>query len=78
VERRKKRWQEKSVEKVGKNLNFFAKSSDLKHAYLSELPMILLVYKETHFNSDNLDLKIKQPHNLEENTFRAIITTIAL
>jgi hypothetical protein len=40
---------------VGKNLNFFTKSSDLKHAYLSELPMILLVYKEAYFNSDNLD-----------------------
>jgi len=40
---------------VGKNLNFFAKSSDLKHAYLSELPMILLVYKEAYFNSNNLD-----------------------
>jgi hypothetical protein len=33
---------EECVEKVGKNLNFFAKPSDLKHAYLSELPMILL------------------------------------
>jgi hypothetical protein len=33
---------------VGKNLNFFAKSSDLKNAYLSELPMILLVYKEAY------------------------------
>jgi hypothetical protein len=41
---------EDCVEKVGKNLNFFAKSSDLKHAYLSELPMILLVYKEAYFN----------------------------
>jgi hypothetical protein len=46
---------EECVEKVGKNLSFFAKSSDLKHAYLSELPMILLVYKETYFNSDILD-----------------------
>ena len=46
---------EKFVEKVGKNLNFFAKFSDLKRAYLSELPMILLVYKEAYFNSDNLD-----------------------
>jgi hypothetical protein len=36
---------EECVEKVGKNLNFFAKSNDLKHAFLSELPMILLVYK---------------------------------
>jgi hypothetical protein len=46
---------EECVEKVGKNLNFFAKSSDLKYAYVSELPMILLVYKEVYFNSDNLD-----------------------
>jgi len=42
---------EESVEKVGKHLNFFAKSNDLKHAYLSNLPMILLVYKEAFFNS---------------------------
>jgi hypothetical protein len=40
---------------MGKNLNFFVKSSDLKYAYLSELPMILLVYKEANFNFDNLD-----------------------
>jgi len=40
---------------VGKHLNFFAKSNDLKHAYLSDLPMILLVYKEAFFNSDDLD-----------------------
>jgi hypothetical protein len=39
---------EECVEKVGKNLNCFAKSSDLKHAYLSELPMILLMYKEAY------------------------------
>ena len=36
--------------------------------------MILLVYKKAYFNSDNLDSRIKQPHNLEKNTFRAIIT----
>jgi hypothetical protein len=41
---------EEYVEKVGKNLNCFAKSSDLKHAYHSELPMILLVYKKAYFN----------------------------
>jgi hypothetical protein len=46
---------EECVETVGKNLNFFAKSSDLKHAYLFELTMILLVCKEVYFNSDNLD-----------------------
>jgi hypothetical protein len=41
---------EECVEKVGKNLNLFGKSSDL-----SELPMILLEYKEAYFNFDNLD-----------------------
>jgi hypothetical protein len=46
---------EEFVEKVGKHLNFFAKSNDLKHAYLSDLPMILFVYKEAFFNSDDLD-----------------------
>jgi hypothetical protein len=46
---------EECVEKVGKHLNFFTKSNDLKHAYLSDLPMILLVYKEAFFNSDELD-----------------------
>ena len=46
---------EECVEKVGKHLNFFAKSNDLKHAYLSDLPMILLMYKEAFFNSDDLD-----------------------
>ena len=37
------------------NLNFFAKSNDPKHVYFSELPMILLVYKEAYFTFDNLD-----------------------
>jgi hypothetical protein len=40
---------------VGKDFNFFAKSNDLKHAYLSDLPMIWLVYKEAFFNLDDLD-----------------------
>jgi hypothetical protein len=46
---------EEFVEKVEKHLNFFAKSNDLKHAYLSDLPMILLVYKKAFFNSDDLN-----------------------
>ena len=41
--------------KWGNTIYFFAKSYDLKHAYLSNLPMILLVYKEAFFNSDDLD-----------------------
>jgi len=54
-EKKKRVRKEECVEKVRKNLNFFAKSSDLKHAYFFELPMILLVYKKAYFNSDNLD-----------------------
>jgi hypothetical protein len=46
---------EECVEKMGKHLNFFAKSNDLKHSYLSDLPMILLVYKKAFFNSNDLD-----------------------
>ena len=45
--------EEKCVEKVGKHL-FFSKSNDIKIAYLSNLPMILRVYKETFFNLDDL------------------------
>ena len=41
--------------KWGYTFIFFAKSNDLKHAFLSDLPMILLVYKEAFFNSDELD-----------------------
>jgi hypothetical protein len=55
VEKKERMRKEECVEKIGKHLNFFAKSNDLKHAYLSDLPMILLVYKETFFNSDDLD-----------------------
>jgi hypothetical protein len=40
---------------VGKHLNFFAKSNDLKHAYPFDLYMILLMYKEAFFNSYELD-----------------------
>jgi len=54
-EKKKRVRKEESVEKVGKHVNFFAKSNDLKHAYLSYLPMILLVYKEAFFNSNDLD-----------------------
>jgi len=37
------------IEKVGKHLNFFAKSNDLKHVYLLDLPITLLVYQEALF-----------------------------
>ena len=46
---------EKCLGKVGKHLNFYAKQSDLTHAYFFYMPMILLLYKETYFKSNKLD-----------------------
>jgi hypothetical protein len=46
---------EKCLEKIEKHLNFYAKQSDLTHAYHSNIPMILLLYKETYFNFDDLN-----------------------
>jgi hypothetical protein len=43
------------VENVGKHLNFFAKSKILNMHIFLDLLMILLVYKEAFFNSDDLD-----------------------
>jgi len=38
-------WREEEyVEKLGKHLNFYAKQSDLTHAYHSNIPMILLLW----------------------------------
>ena len=54
MKKKKKGEKRRVLRKLGKH-NFFAKSNDLKHAYLSDLPMILLVYKEAFFNSDDLD-----------------------
>ena len=54
-EKKEKVTKEECVKKMKKNLNFFAKFSDFKHAYLSELLMILLVYKKAYFNFANLD-----------------------
>jgi len=43
------------TKKVGKHLNFHAKPNDIKHAYFSEMPMILIMYKKAYFNFDNLN-----------------------
>jgi hypothetical protein len=43
------------TKKVGKHLNFHAKPNNIKHAYFSEMPMILLMYKKAYFNFDNLN-----------------------
>ena len=45
---------EECVEKLRKYLNFYAKQNDLTYAYYSNTPMILLLYKEAYFNTNNL------------------------
>jgi hypothetical protein len=40
---------------VGKHLIFYAKQSDLTHVYFFDMSMILLLYKETYFNANELD-----------------------
>ena len=38
-----------------KYLNLYAKQINLIHAYFSDMPMILLLYKEAYFNTNELD-----------------------
>jgi hypothetical protein len=51
----KKVRKEDCVGKVGKYLNLYSKQSDLTHAYFYDMPMILLLYKEVYFNTNELD-----------------------
>jgi hypothetical protein len=48
---------EKYIGKLGKH-NFYAKQSDLTHAYFSYIRVILLLYKETYFNINKLDFYV--------------------
>ena len=36
-------------------INFYAREGEVKSAYFTNKPMILLVYKETYFNTNDLD-----------------------
>ncbi|KAG5235570.1 Integrase [Salix suchowensis] len=47
-----------SVEKLKKQPNFYAKGSQLRSAFFTSKPMILLVYKEAYFNTNDLDSAI--------------------
>jgi len=47
-----------SVEKLKKQPNFYAKGSQIRYAFFTNKPMILLVYKEAYFNTNDLDLAI--------------------
>jgi hypothetical protein len=47
-----------SVEKLKKQHNFYAKGSQIRSVFFTNKPMILLVYKEAYFNTNDLDSTI--------------------
>jgi len=47
-----------SVEKLKKQPNFYAKGSQIRSSFFTNKPMILLVYKEAYFNTNDLDYAI--------------------
>jgi hypothetical protein len=47
-----------SVEKLKKQPNFYAIGSQIRSAFFTNKPMILLVYKEAYFNTNDLDSAI--------------------
>ena len=46
---------ENCLEKLKKQPNFYAREGEVKSAYFTNKPMILLVYKEAYFNTNDLD-----------------------
>jgi hypothetical protein len=46
------------VEKLKKQPNFYAKGSQIRSAFFTNKPMVLLVYKEAYFNTNDLDCAI--------------------
>ena len=47
-----------SVEKLKKQPNFYAKGAQIRSVFFTKKPMILLVYKEAYFNTNDLDSSI--------------------
>jgi hypothetical protein len=47
-----------SVEKLKKQPNFYAKGAQMRSAFFTGKPMILLVHKKTYFNTNDLDSAI--------------------
>ena len=43
------------MEKLKKQPNFYSREGDVRSAYFTNKPMILLVYKEAYFNTNDLD-----------------------
>jgi len=46
---------ENCVEKIRKQPNFYAVEGEVRSAFFTNKPMILLVYKEAYFNTNDLD-----------------------
>jgi hypothetical protein len=46
---------ENCVEKLKKKPNFYAREGEVRSVFFSNKPMILLVYKEAYFNTNDLD-----------------------
>jgi hypothetical protein len=46
------------VEKLKKQPNFYAKGAQIRSAFFTNKTMILLVYKEAYFNTNDLDFAI--------------------
>jgi hypothetical protein len=43
------------VEKLNKQPNFSAREGEVKYVFFTNKPIILLVYKEAYFNTNDLD-----------------------
>jgi len=43
------------VEKLKKQPNFYAREGEVRFVFFTNMPMILLSYKEAYFNTNDLD-----------------------
>jgi hypothetical protein len=46
---------ENCMEKLKKQPNFYAKEDEIRFVFFTNKPMILLVYEEAYFNTNDLD-----------------------
>ena len=54
-EKKVRKSDENCVEKLKKHPNFYAREGEVRSAYVTNKPMILIVYKEAYFNTNDLD-----------------------
>ena len=57
-EREKKRSELNDGRKIERKTNFYAKASEVKIAFILNKPMIVLLYKEILFNTNQLDTSL--------------------